>query len=121
VTRERQSTAASENATATGGQTADARRARIETDHGDAATARRVAAALAPDNTDSIATGVEATRVVTTIERPTTAGLQSTVDDYVCNLQVGARLAADTTDATTTTAETEATTDTTDTTETTDT
>jgi len=71
------------------------RRARIHTEHADPAL---VAAAVAADNTDEMATRVEDGTVVTTIERPTTGGLRSTVDDYVVNLAVAdrsARIAAE--------------------------
>ncbi|MFB6074621.1 MAG: KEOPS complex subunit Pcc1 [Haloarculaceae archaeon] len=71
------------------------RRARLRTTHGDTATAERIAAALAPDNTAEMDTRVEGDAVVTTVERGTTGGLQSTVDDYVVNLRVAARLADD--------------------------
>jgi len=52
-----------------------------------------LAAALAPDNTDSMATRVEGDAVVTTIERETSGGLGATVDDYVVNLTVAATVA----------------------------
>jgi hypothetical protein len=68
------------------------RRARIETDHGDEDTAAAVAAALAPDNTAAIESRADGSTVVTTVERENTGGLQSTVDDYVVNLQVAAQL-----------------------------
>ncbi|SDQ41670.1 KEOPS complex subunit Pcc1 [Natronobacterium texcoconense] len=63
------------------------RRATIRTEHGDA---ELVARALEPDNTDEMETTVDAesSAVVTRIERETTSGLQSTVDDYVVNLDV---------------------------------
>jgi hypothetical protein len=64
---------------------ASSRTARVETTHEEAAL---VAAALAPDDTDSITTKIDATRIVTDIERETTGGLQATVDDYVVNLTV---------------------------------
>jgi len=69
------------------------RRARVRTDHADAATARRVAAAVRPDNTDEMDTRVEGATVATTVRRETTGGLHSTVDDYVVNVQVAAQLA----------------------------
>jgi hypothetical protein len=59
--------------------------ATIRTAHADAAT---VAAAVCPDNTSEIDTQVEDGTVVTTIERESTNGLQSTVDDYVVNVGV---------------------------------
>jgi hypothetical protein len=68
------------------------RRARIETAHGDSERARRLARALAPDNTAEMDTRAEGARVVTTIARPTTGGLHSTVDDYLVNLTAGAQL-----------------------------
>ena len=68
------------------------RTATISTDHGSDERAAMVAAALAPDNTDEMATRVDGARVVTDIERPTTGGLQSTVDDYVVNVRIADRL-----------------------------
>ena len=68
------------------------RRAEIRTAHGDSTTAERLARALRPDNTDEMATRVDDDAVVTTVERETTGGLQSTVDDYVVNLAVSAQL-----------------------------
>jgi len=65
------------------------RQARIETEHDDPATARRLARTLRPDNTAEMDTRVEGSRVVTRVERPTTGSLESTVDDYVVNLQTG--------------------------------
>ncbi len=70
------------------------RRARVRTTHADAATARAVAAALGPDNTDEMDTAVDDATVTTTIHRSSTGGLQATVDDYVVNLQVATRLAS---------------------------
>lgn len=69
------------------------RRARIVTDHGDAETARRIAAALRPDNTAEMSTTADGSTVETTIDRETTGGLHSNADDYVVNLQVAAQLA----------------------------
>jgi hypothetical protein len=66
----------------------------VRTDHGDAATARAVAAAVRPDNTAEMETRTEGATVVTTLCRETTGGLHSTVDDYVVNLGVAARLSA---------------------------
>ena len=68
------------------------RRATIETTHGSPDSAARVAAAVRPDNTDQMTTRVDGDAVVTTIERDSTSGLQSTVDDYVVNLRVAAQL-----------------------------
>ncbi|WP_459192380.1 KEOPS complex subunit Pcc1 [Halosimplex sp. J119] len=68
------------------------RRATITTTHGDAEAATHVAAALAPDNTAEMDTRVDCDAVVTTMRRETTGGLRSTVDDYVVNCRVAARL-----------------------------
>ncbi|QLH77697.1 KEOPS complex Pcc1-like subunit [Halosimplex rubrum] len=70
------------------------RRATITTTHGDDA-ARRVAAALAPDNTAEMETRTEGEAVVTTVTRAGTSGLRSTVDDYVVNCRVADRLGGD--------------------------
>jgi hypothetical protein len=64
------------------------RTATLRTDHATATRAAWVAAAVAPDNTDSMATSVDGTAVRTEIARETTGGLQTTVDDYVVNLSV---------------------------------
>ncbi len=69
------------------------RRATITTDHGDRETAERIARAVSPDNTAEMTTQVEDETVATTIERETTGGLQSSLDDYVVNLTVAAQLA----------------------------
>ncbi|AEH37464.1 KEOPS complex subunit Pcc1 [Halopiger xanaduensis] len=63
------------------------RKATIRTAHEDP---ELVARALRPDNTDEMATTVdeESGDVVTRIERETTGGLHSNVDDYVVNLEV---------------------------------
>ncbi|NHN40111.1 KEOPS complex Pcc1-like subunit [Halorubellus sp. JP-L1] len=66
------------------------RTATITTTHEDAAL---VAAALAPDDTSEMQTTVDGDRVVTRIERETTSGLQSTVDDYVVNVDVAVQIA----------------------------
>ena len=71
------------------------KRATVRTRHDDPEV---VAAAIIPDNTPEMDTRVEDGSVVTTVERETTGGLQSTVDDYVVNLSVAdrtARLGAD--------------------------
>jgi hypothetical protein len=57
-----------------------------------------VAAAIRPDNTPQMDTRVEEGTVVTTIERPSTSGLRSTVDDYVVNLTVATEVVQRTTD-----------------------
>jgi tRNA threonylcarbamoyladenosine modification (KEOPS) complex Pcc1 subunit len=64
--------------------------ATITTTHDDPAL---VAAALAPDNTSEMHTEVDGGRVVTRIERESTSGLQSTVDDYVVNVSVATEVA----------------------------
>jgi hypothetical protein len=68
------------------------RSATIRTSHGDADRAERIAAAVRPDNTDEMVTRVDGHEVVTEIDRDTTGGLHSTVDDYVVNLSVAAQL-----------------------------
>lgn len=67
------------------GDPSPARTARLRTTHADADA---VAASLRPDNTDSMSMVVEGETLVTTVERETTGGLQSTVDDTVVNLTV---------------------------------
>lgn len=69
------------------------KRATVRTRHDDPAV---VAAAVRPDNTDAMRTTVEADggHVRTRIERPTTGGLRSTVDDYVVNCRVAETVAA---------------------------
>ncbi|AGB36697.1 KEOPS complex subunit Pcc1 [Natronococcus occultus] len=69
------------------------RRATIRTTHDDP---ELIARALAPDNTDEMETTTEADAVVTRIERETTAGLHSTVDDYAVNLAVALEVAQQT-------------------------
>ena len=51
-----------------------------------------VAASVRPDNTDEIDTVVSRSTVVTTVERETTGGLRTTVDDYVVNLAVAQKV-----------------------------
>ncbi len=65
------------------------RTATVRTRHDDPALVRD---ALAPDNTDSMEARVDGDAVVCAIERGTTGGLQSTVDDYLVNLGVADRL-----------------------------
>ena len=64
------------------------RTATLRTDHGTPTRAEWVAAAVEPDNTDSMATTVDGSGVRTAIERETTGGLQTTVDDYVVNIGI---------------------------------
>ena len=66
------------------------RRATIRTTHDDP---ELVARALRPDNTDEMETEVEDGTVVTRIDRETTGGLHSNVDDYVVNLEVAIDIA----------------------------
>ncbi|WP_276300694.1 KEOPS complex subunit Pcc1 [Halorussus lipolyticus] len=61
------------------------RSATIRTETDDAET---LASSVRPDNTPQIDTRVEDGAVVTAIERETTGGLRTTVDDYVVNLTV---------------------------------
>lgn len=61
------------------------RRATIRTD---LANADVVASSVRPDNTSEMETSVEDETITTIIERETTGGLRSTVDDYVVNLTV---------------------------------
>lgn len=67
----------------------ETRRATIRTTHH---AADLVAGALAPDDTESTAVTADGDTVVCRIERPTTGGLRSTVDDYVVNLRVATRI-----------------------------
>ena len=62
--------------------------ATVTTSYATPTRAERVARAVAPDNTASMTTRVEEATVTTEIDRDTTGGLQSTVDDYVVNLGV---------------------------------
>jgi len=71
------------------GRSETIRTATVRTTHADA---RVVAAALAPDDTDSMSVAVDGDTIETRIERPTTGGLRSTVDDYVVNLRVADRV-----------------------------
>lgn len=75
------------------------RRATITTTHGTTERAAQVAAAVRPDNTAEMETTVDGETVRTVIERETTGGLHSTVDDYVVNLRVAADLSAADADA----------------------
>ncbi|MFQ3295636.1 MAG: hypothetical protein ACI9PP_001514 [Halobacteriales archaeon] len=66
------------------------RRVTVRTTHENPAV---IADAVAPDNTDEMDTRVKADTVVTTIHRETTGGLQSTVDDYVVNIDIASQVA----------------------------
>ncbi|MFC4544402.1 KEOPS complex subunit Pcc1 [Halosolutus amylolyticus] len=59
----------------------------VRTEHDDP---ERIARAIDPDNTDEMETTVDADdgAVVTRIDRESTSGLLSTVDDYVVNVDV---------------------------------
>lgn len=61
------------------------RRATIRTRHDDASI---IAEAIRPDNTDEMRTSVGDDEIETSIERESTGGLRTTIDDYVVNLQV---------------------------------
>lgn len=65
--------------------TGDRARATIRTRHDES---EAIARGIAPDNTAEMETAVEGSEVRTRIERGSTAGLRSTVDDYVVNLAV---------------------------------
>lgn len=80
------------------GDTAERRRAEIETAHADAAAAAVVAQAVRPDNTDAMTTETSGEVVSTTIERSTTGGLNSSVDDYVVNVDVATQIITTTRD-----------------------
>ena len=68
--------------------TEGSRTARLRTDHRTSARAEWVANAVRPDNTDSMSTTLDGAAVETRIDRETTGGLQTTVDDYIVNLGV---------------------------------
>jgi len=76
------------------GTTADVtpatRTATVRTDH---ECPEVVAAAVVPDNTEDMETRVGADAVVATIERGNAGGLQSSVDDYVVNVDVAETVA----------------------------
>ena len=72
--------------------TEQSRTARLRTDHRTPTHAGWVAAAVEPDNTDSMSTTVDESAVETRINRETTGGLQTTVDDYIVNLGVATRV-----------------------------
>ena len=68
--------------------TEQSRTARLQTDHHTPTRATWVANAVRPDNTDSMSTTLDGSTVETHIERDTTGGVQTTVDDYIVNLGV---------------------------------
>ena len=67
------------------------KRATIQTSHGDP---QLVASAIRPDNTDDMRTSVIDGGLETHIERESTGGLLTTIDDYLVNLLVVARIEA---------------------------
>lgn len=71
-----------------------ARTVTVETTHADESTAATVAASLTPDNTAQIQTTTAGATVRTRINRDTTGGLLSSVDDYLVNLGVADDVAA---------------------------
>jgi tRNA threonylcarbamoyladenosine modification (KEOPS) complex Pcc1 subunit len=73
-------------------EAAPTRRATIRTSFADGATARAIADAVAPDNTEEMRLAVEDDTVTVVVERETTGGLRSTADDYVTNIQVATTL-----------------------------
>jgi hypothetical protein len=68
-------------------------RATIRIDPNDAERAALLAAALEPDNTQSMETHVTAGALETRIERDSVGGLRTTIDDYLCNLGVAREVA----------------------------
>jgi len=70
------------------------KRAVVQTTHDDP---ELVAAALTPDDTTEMETTVDGSTLTMTVERTTTGGLRSTIDDYVSNLTVAQRILNDTT------------------------
>ena len=62
--------------------------ATVTTSYATPTRAERVPRAVVPDNTASMTTRVKEATMTTEIDRDTTGGLQSTVDDYVVNLGV---------------------------------
>lgn len=71
---------------------AETDRAEIETVHADPVAATVVARAVRPDNTDAMNTETDGEVVRTTIERGTTGGLNSSVDDYVVNVDIATQI-----------------------------
>ncbi len=65
------------------------REAVVVTDH---STPETIAAAVTPDNTDEMELTVEDNSLRARIVRPTTGGLQATLDDYIVNLGVADRV-----------------------------
>ncbi len=64
------------------------RTASLRTDHRTPTRAEWVANAVRPDNTASMSTAAKKSAVETRIERETTGGVQTTIDDYIVNLGV---------------------------------
>lgn len=71
------------------------RRLTVRTAHGDPDRAARIARSLRPDGTAEMSTRACGTAVETTIERPTTGGLRTTLDDYLVGLQVAVQVTND--------------------------
>lgn len=65
------------------------KRATVRTRH---AEAELIANSVRPDNTDEMTMTVDDDAIETTLERETTGGLRTTVDDYIVNLQVAAAI-----------------------------
>ena len=72
----------------TGQFDADQSAARAATIRTKSEDAEILASSVRPDNTPEIDTQVDDNRIITTIERETTGGLRTTIDDYVVNLAV---------------------------------
>lgn len=70
-------------------------RVTVRTEHGDADRARTIARSLRPDGTASMDTRIDGPTVETTIDRPTTGGLRTTLDDYLVGLQVAVQVTTD--------------------------
>jgi len=68
--------------------TEHSRTAQLRTDHRTPTRAAWVANAVRPDNTDSMSTTLDGSTIETRINRETTGGVQTTVDDYIVNLGV---------------------------------
>ncbi|AWB27797.1 KEOPS complex subunit Pcc1 [Halococcoides cellulosivorans] len=74
------------------------RRVTVRTDHGDGDRAQTIARSLRPDGTAAMDTRTDGATVQTTIDRPTTGGLRTTLDDYLVGLQVAVQCTTDAND-----------------------
>ncbi|MFB6162402.1 MAG: KEOPS complex subunit Pcc1 [Halococcoides sp.] len=74
------------------------RRVTVRTTHRDDGTATRIARSLRPDGTAAMTTRADRSAVETVIERPTTGGLRTTLDDYLVGLQVAVQCTTDSND-----------------------